>query len=296
VRPYGGADDLRRMQAVTAAAWRSGKPRVSTHVGDIPWWLHQHTPDVADPKTVVLFERGDADVAWAVLWQPQTCFLGIHPDARQDEVLDAVLGWFEGAAGSPVDGGLDVPALESDRETIAALERRGYALRAGEPWMDHRVRSLVEPVEAPVVPPGYTLRHVRGEDDFARRVDVHRAAFAPSRVSVESYRTVRTLYPYRGDLDVVVEAPDGTFGAFAQVWLDEENGVGEFEPVGTHPDHQRRGLGRAVCLEGMRRLRALGADTAIVYSVSDSPAGQLYDAVGLRAIDRHLEYRLPAGA
>lgn len=190
-RPYAGPHDLRRMQAVTAAAWAREKPRVLTHVGDIPWWLHQHTPDVADPKTIVRFERAGVDLAWAVLWQPQTCFIGIHPDARQAEVYDAVLGWFERAAGSPVDGGLDVPALESDRETIAELERRGYRLRTGEPWMDHRVRSLVEPVEEPALPEGYTLRHVAGEEDFERRANVHRAAFAPSRVTVESYRRTR---------------------------------------------------------------------------------------------------------
>lgn len=37
------------------------------------------------------------------------------------------------------------------------------------------------------------------------------------------------------------------------------NGVGEFEPVGTHPSYQRRGLGRAICSHalGRRTRRAL---------------------------------------
>ena len=48
-------------------------------------------------------------------------------------------------------------------------------------------------------------------------------------------------WPYRSDLDCVVEAPDGTFAAYVLCWYDEDNGVGEFEPVGTHPDYRRRG-------------------------------------------------------
>ena len=51
-------------------------------------------------------------------------------------------------------------------------------------------------------------------------------------------------WPYRHDLDQVVEAPDGALVAFALGWLDEVNRVGELEPVGTDPRHARRGLGR----------------------------------------------------
>ena len=42
------------------------------------------------------------------------------------------------------------------------------------------------------------------------------------------------------------------------VTYDEANRRGIFEPVVTHPDHRRRGLARALMLEGMRRARALG--------------------------------------
>jgi ribosomal protein S18 acetylase RimI-like enzyme len=281
------------MQAITAAVWKRHGPRVLTHIGDIPWWLYQHTPAVADPKEVVLFEREGRAVAWAVLWLPQTCFFALHADEPADELHDVVLTWFEASAGDDVDGGLDVAVLESDRSGVEALERRGYDLRTGVPWMEHRVRSLAEPVERADAPPGYTVRSLRGDADVPERVEVHRAAFAPSRVTVDSYRTIRTLYPHRDDLDIVVEAPDGSFAAFAHIWLDEANGVGELEPVGTHPAHRGLGLARAACFEGLSRLRDPGASTAVVYSVSGTGAGELYDSVGLHAIDRHLEYRLP---
>jgi len=39
---------------------------------------------------------------------------------------------------------------------------------------------------------------------------------------------------YRGDLHVLVEAPDGTMASATIMWLDEANKTAEFEPVGTH--------------------------------------------------------------
>ena len=60
------------------------------------------------------------------------------------------------------------------------------------------------------------------------------------------YRSIMETWPYRHDLDQVVEAPDGTLAASALGWYDEVNRVGLLEPVGTDPRHGRRGLGAAV--------------------------------------------------
>ncbi|MGI9113287.1 MAG: GNAT family N-acetyltransferase [Gaiellaceae bacterium] len=260
-------------------------------MGDVTWGLYQHEPELAWPKRTQIFERAGEPVAFGILWLPQTLQSAVHPEHRDDVVYDALLAWFANAAGEELEGGLDVQILESDAAFAAALERHGYALLEGAGWMEHRVRSLAEPIEPRVLPEGYRLRSIAGELDLERRVNVHRAAFHPSKLTVPAYRFLRTLPPYREELDVVVEAPDGSFAAYALAWIDEENGVGELEPVGTHPDHQRRGLGKAVCLEACRRLQETGADTAIVYSVHGYHAGKLYDAAGFEALDRHLEYR-----
>jgi len=54
---------------------------------------------------------------------------------------------------------------------------------------------------------------------------------------------------------------------------------GAFEPVGTVPAHQRRGLGKAVMAEGLRRLQRIGATMAYVGSYS-TEAHRLYEAMG----------------
>lgn len=98
-------------------------------------------------------------------------------------------------------------------------------------------------------------------------------------------------WPYRAELDWVAVAPEGSFAANCLCWLDEENKIAEVEPVGTHPDHRRRGLAAAVCLAALRAARAAGAETGLVYPVNGLPAATLYESIGFRAISRHLTFR-----
>jgi GNAT superfamily N-acetyltransferase len=96
-------------------------------------------------------------------------------------------------------------------------------------------------------------------------------------------------WPYRPDFDFVVEAPDGTLAASALGWYDEANRVGEFEPVGTRPEHRRLGLASAVMLFGMRRFRDAGATHAIVGCRGDAgyPIPKLvYESIGFRELSR----------
>src|SRR4029078_7724479 len=103
-----------------------------------------------------------------------------------------------------------------------------------------------------------------GPDELEARVEVHRAAFHPSRLTVPKYERLIGAPHYRFEDDLVVEAPDGSLAAFAIAWFDPVALIGEFEPVGTHPDHQRRGLARAVLTHGLRRFQAQGAPVAPV--------------------------------
>ena len=122
---------------------------------------------------------------------------------------------------------------------------------------------------SPELPEGFTLRHVE-KTDVEARVRVHQAAFNPSGVSIESYRNVMNAWPYRADLDWVVQAPNGEFAAFALAWFDDVNWVGELEPVGTTPKYRGLGLARAVSLTALHALKDLGAESAVVYPRGDA--------------------------
>ncbi|WP_055668542.1 GNAT family N-acetyltransferase [Desnuesiella massiliensis] len=79
------------------------------------------------------------------------------------------------------------------------------------------------------------------------------------------------------NLKVAAVAPDGNFAAYCGMWYDPEAGYAVIEPVATDPQYRKMGLGKAVVLEGIRRVGELGAKTALVGS-----SQQFYYSIGLR--------------
>jgi ribosomal protein S18 acetylase RimI-like enzyme len=141
-------------------------------------------------------------------------------------------------------------------------------------------RDLPDAPELPELPEGFRYRTVE-PGDLAERVAVHQEVWAPSRVTESSFANVQASWPYRASLDCVVEAPDGRFAAYCLVWPDDENGVGEFEPVGVREEFRRRGLGSAVCTFALSRWHEEGGRRAIVYCENDAACG-LYESIGFR--------------
>ncbi|MFE6038588.1 GNAT family N-acetyltransferase [Streptomyces sp. NPDC056452] len=120
-------------------------------------------------------------------------------------------------------------------------------------------------------------------------VQAHLDAWAPSTYTAEGYQGVRQTEAYRGDLHLLVEAPDGTMASSTIMWLDEANKTVEFEPVGTHPEYRRLGLGRAMLLHGCTWARAAGArrvKAACLGAPGHPQARGLYYGVGFREFTR----------
>ncbi|GAA3163193.1 GNAT family N-acetyltransferase [Planomonospora alba] len=279
-RPYRGPEDLRRMQELVQAVWGPGS---RCHVGELAWDRFQHLGREPEWPTMLWEHRGRT-LAWAWVRLPGGLQF-VAPDDLADEVLD----WFhETTTGDR----LATTILDTETGLADVLTRRGYRPAQDGSFLLRMSRSLdgLDEVEPP---PGFTVRHLRGEEDVPERVAAHRSAFHPSRVTEDSYRRVMRAWPYRSDLDCVVEAPDGRLVAYCLAWLDPDNRVGQFEPVGTRREFQRLGLARAACLYAMHRLRAAGAGEAVVYARGDAahpgPAA-LYRSLGFRADARTVTY------
>jgi ribosomal protein S18 acetylase RimI-like enzyme len=266
-------DELRRMQELVSADWRDREPPRQRHIGDLAWGWHTE----GEARRVRLW-----DGAWAWL-DDSAAEIQLHPDLFGSDLHHEVV--------EAVDG-RTLMALETDVATLAVLEAHGYrSVDPTSPFV-YLARAL-DDLPEPSVPEGYRLRHLE-EGDLERRVDVHRSAFHPSKLTAEKYRNLMQAFPYRADLDWVVEAPDGSFAAYTLCWLDQENGVAELEPVGTHSEHRRKGLARAAGLAALRRARELGARFGIVYARRDEayPAPKrLYESFGFRPQARLLELR-----
>jgi ribosomal protein S18 acetylase RimI-like enzyme len=173
---------------------------------------------------------------------------------------------------------LTATAFDDDAPRIAFLEGSGFR-PTQHVMLDYR-RDLTAPIAVNNPPDGMRLRHV-GDEDLVERVAVHRASWLRSTWSLETYRKVRSSPVYDAELDIVLEAADGAFASYCICWADPHTRVGSYEPVGTRPQWRGRGVGRAVILEGFRRLGARGMLAARVGTAGfNAPAQALYESCG----------------
>jgi GNAT superfamily N-acetyltransferase len=140
-------------------------------------------------------------------------------------------------------------------------------------------------------PEGWSVRPVGAEEEWQQRVDLHREVWAPSKVTLEAYRRLRTVPGYDPGLDLVAVGPEGILGSYCICWLDQRSRTGLFEPVGTSSSYRRQGLGQVVIAEGLRKLRDRGAESAFVLCVHGSDAALgLYESSGFRTVEREYTY------
>jgi GNAT superfamily N-acetyltransferase len=208
----------------------------------------------------------------------------VHPDYRFLE--EEILAWAEAHLGAQnEDEGrrqIQLSVFEYDVRRQQLLAERGYEKTAYWEMVRHmrlgrQERPLVHIAE------GYTMRTTVPDDlqDCQRIADILNAAFNRTFHNPWEYQNFARQAPcFRPGLDLVAVAPDGSFAAYVGVPYDEQNRLGIFEPVCTHPVHQRRGLARALMNEGLLRLWDIGAVQAMVATGDMAPANGLYTAMG----------------
>jgi GNAT superfamily N-acetyltransferase len=152
-------------------------------------------------------------------------------------------------------------------------------------------------VEHPVLPGGFRFR-TADEAGPQAAVQAHVDAWARSTCTAEGYEGVPRTAAYRGDLHILVEAPDGTMASSTIMWLDEANKTAEFEPVGTHPGYRRLGLGTAMLLHGIHLARGRGhPHDSRLSGGARAPAGAwLYYRAGFRPFTRDAPLIKPAAS
>lgn len=284
-RPFESEADYDQMRCLLVdVAARAGLPIYAT-VGDIDWWRSADE----DPKAIYmahLWFDDERPVAWAWPVDDQVDIV-VHPD--YPALHDAALAWAEDEyrrrQGEFPDKPMRAWGFGGDAVRNAVLTARGY--RRTDGGSVFYTRPVMTRPHLPPLPPGYAFDHVRGEADVARRTAVQRAAFESAFMTDGRTRAVQASPTYRPELDLVIVAPDNSYAAFALIWLDDANGIGVFEPLGVSALHRRRGLGRAILDEGIRRLELLGARVACVQTgIENEAARALYEAAGFTEIDR----------
>lgn len=251
------------------------------------WRFYNPTPewDPAWESSVQLWETSNGRLVAAVIAEGSGyAHLQVHPLFRHF-IEEEMLAWAEEHLARPVAGAgrqLAIGAYEYDRFRIMLLGKRGYEkLDAGGTF--YLLRFGLQAMPAVRLPDGYRLRETRpgNAPDAQRIADLLNAAFERDSHCAEEYMVFAShARCFRHDLDLVAEAPDGSFASYVGLPYDEQNRYAIFEPVCTHPDHLRKGLAQALMWEALRRAQALGAMTASTATGRATAANRLYESIG----------------
>lgn len=283
------------MQELAQLIWRDAPRQLDLTMAELAYQGGMGASNTADSSRHRLWMDDGRCVGWAWYFPPAILEWAVHPGFPH--LLDGILDWFEEQAESGVD--LKACARDADADAQARFRARGFLDDPDRPWMRLNFRMLDE-IETPRLPPGYALRTVADYGgDLTKRIEVHQKSWAElgTRVAPDTYPGVMATWPYRSDLDFVLEADDGTPVAFALGWLDEANRVAEFEPLGTVSTHRGKGLGRALLLLGLQRFRDVGATSALVGSRGDDGhpiPRRLYESVGFTELSRQRVFLRPS--
>jgi len=304
-RPATGLDDLAEAADVLTRTWIAGAPTAHAMRGDLVWWYASSWP-VELPDRLRLWQVDGQTVGWSWFDGESLDYAAWSGDAASDRAIERAilaLAVDDATARASRDEGtgvVDAWAAQDDPATRSLLGGLGFVALGGSAPGHARLSQFQrtvgpdDTIDDRPLPAGYRIRSFAGRPEADARVAAHRAAFAPSKMRVEKYERLLSAADYRIDDDLVVEAPDGSIASFAIAWWDPIARVGELEPVGTDPEHQRRGLSAALLCHALRRYRALGASIVQVFSDADTAASEaLYQSVGFRRRAFHDRFRRP---
>lgn len=290
------AKDITSVQQLVSRLW----PR-STHPGGLGW---EAASDQL-PQDTMLAKRDGEVVGWAGVTGGEL-IVQAEPNATS-----ALLEWAVGVAQNTA---LRIAVFDGDEVLRTLVLEAGFI----KPLSDEPLVGMFRPatVEEPVLPDGYRIRSMHDGEE-AERVAVHRASWHPatlpwpeddllahtispdttSRFTAVHFEQVRQTWLYNQKLDLVVEAPDGTLTACCTAWRDPATGCAEIEPLGVIPEHRRKGLASALCMEVCTQVARQGGDQVFIntWPRDDYPApAATYLTIGFVVTRRGSVYHRPA--
>jgi GNAT superfamily N-acetyltransferase len=289
-RAYRGEDDYWRIRAfLREIAGLSGQRFDSWCVPCLDYWRWHVVENCEsypwEQNGMHLWETASGQIVAVINSEGQgEVHFQVHPAFRTPELDHELLTAAEEHLSRVNDHGqrrliawvCDTNTARQDR-----LTRQGYVRDAWPAYI--RCRALDAPIPEVPVAAGYTIRSLGEVDELPARSWASWRGFHPDEPDEKYegwtwYHSIQRMPLYRRDLDIVAAAPDGTIAAFCTLWYDDVTRTGYFEPVATVPEHLRRGLGKAVMTEAMRRIQRLGATHVTVTGYSEA-ANALYRAV-----------------
>jgi ribosomal protein S18 acetylase RimI-like enzyme len=275
---------------------QNGAPTFFLHPGDVRWWLYYPPLSESASQRVYLWDNPTKpEEALGIVFIDHdefTCF--VHP-AGDDEQKAMIRSWAQQecttlarqAGKQRIFSGF---VSDQDAALIGYYQQSGFGHDPSSDYVCflHKLQNL----QQHSLPEGFFFSDMGAGTPVLSRAQAQYAAFqsrAAWEAYAERYQRFAKSPVYSPELDQIVLSPDGQVAAFCINWLDAETKIALFEPVGVHPDFQKRGLGKALLSHALIRLKENGMKQAIVQTEYNNAAAiALYRTVGFQQIDRLL--------
>ena len=273
LRTFNGQADLVEMQAILMERTRVMGPCTNLHPGDVAHRIYGGSRMHDLDSVIPVFENGAGIAGFGIAspkdqWFDAVTRIGID-EADRMTIIDRV------AERAASNGRVGTDVIGNDPVLCSVLSEMGFHPRSADYVFTQQ--HLDMPVTVP--PHDFTIRSV-SVDDAPELAAVHSGAFG-SRWTSGQYAERMSQPGYDANAELVAVDSDGRFMGFTIMWCDDVNMVGYFEPVGVDKDFRRRGVGSALLLEGMSRMRFRGMTRATVwYAKSEERAVQFYRSNG----------------
>ena len=267
--------------AVVSRRLASDVPGYTPHPGELDWWWYHRDPDEGR----------------CVTWFDQDAVVHVEPDGPSTTVI-ADDSWLSTALTvvQPDTAIVEMvatrdPAREHHLAALGLAPSGRVLLELHHPLDPLSLRTLPDATVAP----GWRVTTMAHGVDVDSRADAARLAFRTELAPAEHrarYRSFTASPGYVPSRDVVAVDDDGRVGSFCQWWADP-SGVAQVEPMGTLPQVQRTGLGRAVLGASLRAAAEEGMTVMRVLALEGYFATDFYLACGFAVVDRLRDWVRP---
>ncbi len=235
-----------------------------------PGWFAEHGR---------VFRSGGEVVALALAEYggDEVCILTTTPDRDAVGSVITVLDDRRSDGGT----GLRLTASASATWLLPVFEQFGFVEtpRTAIEWEYH----LADVPDTSKLPEGFTVEALSDErsDDYAGIAECIKRAFNSEHDVKATLVSLEANPMFKPELSVFIRSPEGRVAAYCRGTVDPVNGVSAIDPVCTHPEFGRMGLGKAVVQECFRTQRDLGGRFSYIGSDPEpAPSTNLYQSLG----------------
>ncbi|MBI9011502.1 MAG: GNAT family N-acetyltransferase [Clostridiales bacterium] len=256
------------------------------HVGNLDFerYAFRDNPDDFLRNSWLITDNKSETIGF-IMTEDDEFFISLLPE--KNHLISEVIDYIEQhiyKTGSKVI--FDINIMDSQMKDM--LIKKGYTRTSSYRYSGFCDLSSIR--SKTVLPRGYRIRKTN-INDIERRVKLFVLATGGVETTTERYKNLMNSPSYSDAFDLVVESPDGEIVAYCTIWNDPISKVAILEPLACIEEERRKGISKALLLDGMHKVKELKTQFVYVGTGGQNATSQtLYKSVGFKECGLNYEW------